>query len=494
MSAGLSRLAGERWQHFGVDDGLPVDYVSDVFFGSTGEHFVLTRAGLAVGADDRFRQPLVEAGLAEVADYYWSIVERPSGELVAASSRHFFERVDGRWERLDVDQRGVRYPALLRTKDGEILSLPQTLETAFVRLDPTGFVDVTERFPWTGDSVQQLAEAPDGAVWVVGGHVILRWDRAGLRGSVFEGVPQPMLVDGQGGLWFADGQRVLRRLGDEWTELSGACGRAVPDGQGGAWTATERTFVHWRSPGSVWHSVPLPGDLSIHSFAGVDAAGTPWAVGQDDDRFYALGLDGAEWRTTPIGPATLRVPRVACDPVERGLWVLAEEPVEPRPLRRVALAPADALELSLPAAILLAENIRVTRTTDGSVWLHGYFGLYRLPALDGSWELVHAVPRQHVQSLQEHAGSLWVVRVSTVGGRSGLSLLHDGRWSHRDLEVRRWVGWAPDGGPIFARGDRLYRMRPGRLDQEQVIDTHLRGLIEAVVVDGEGNLVGCGQR
>ena len=55
VAGGLTRHGDGTWTHFGARDGLPGDYVSDVFFDSAGAMYVLTRTGLAVRSGDRFR-------------------------------------------------------------------------------------------------------------------------------------------------------------------------------------------------------------------------------------------------------------------------------------------------------------------------------------------------------------------------------------------------------------------------------------------------------
>ena len=487
VEAGLSRLREERWTHFTAADGLPDDYVSNVAFDSVGTLFALTRAGLAeLGEDGRFRQPLVEARLQGADEYAWSLIELEPGRMLVASSNGFFERVAGSWVGMRTEGSN-RNRILLAAADGQVLGLPHGSQ-AFVSREGDQFVDATQRFPWKGESVQDLVEAPDGSVWAVGGRLLLRWDRRAELHSVYEDVPQPRLVDGEGAIWFADKKRVVRRLGDAWWTFPDAHGPIASDGDGGVWMANAAGAAHW-TPTGVQQAPPLMG-IDLTEIVGVDARGVLWVLGTEAEQWFALGLGDGEWHGTSLGSAANKKPRCSLDPIDGGLWVVFGKLAEPRRLVRLGVSAAEHLELSIPVEVHLAENTRAQRSADGSLWLFGYFGAYRRVALsaESAWERVLELSRQHVNTIADAGDSLWFVRLSTSGGHSGLSLLHEGVWTQRDLEVRRLVGWGRGGGPVFAQGSRLYRMQADSLASERVVPTYVEGMLQAVVDGGEQGL------
>ncbi len=487
VKAGLTGFKNGSWVHYGVEEGLPDDYVSDVFFESTGTMFVLTRSGLAQLEGQRFRQPLIEAGINGANEYVWSLVEPAPGELLLASSSTFFRRVGGTWSKHPGGIGKMRYPSLLQTRDGEIFGLGQSQITTFRRWDGKQFVSVTETFPWYGQGIQDLIEAPNGAVWCVGDHTILRWDRNGSSMKIYEGLPPPSLMDSEGGVLFANSELVMRVHEGEWYVFPGLRGPIVSDGEGGAWMTSDASVAHWSPDGAIRVAAALPANIRLQQLAGMDPQGTVWVVGDDESDWLVMGLSGEEWQVWPAGPRALPAPRVSCDPVDSGVWTSVEAPVSSTKLLRFQINQPETLEIALPDDFLNFSWTRARRTVDGKLWAYGFFGARYLDDLQStSWQMLDGLPNQHLSEFIQTEEALWFLRQSTTGGHSGFSHFANGKWTHRHGLPRQLVGLGTGGGPITARRDRLYLPNLESPLHELVIKTHSTEHITSAVEDQDG--------
>jgi ligand-binding sensor domain-containing protein/two-component sensor histidine kinase len=432
VPAGLTRYRDGTWKTWRAADGLPSDYVSDVYRDGQGRHWVMTRRGLALFDGDRLRRPLEEAGLPGSRDYIWSVVEDPEGRIVVTTTAWVFTRKNGRWQRLPSGPPRISHGQLTTTVDGAILSCSHEPAARFVEWKDDRFVPIwTSQLDASG-GVQHIDEAPDGAIWVAGPDLLARWERSGGEWRSFEDLPPPLLRDAEGGVWFADEDRVLRLIEDRWTDVPGAAGPLVGDGAGGIWMSTASGMARWRSDGLTRYAESTVGIESPHH-ALVDGAGNLWVLGGDASgpvRFARF--DGGTWTQHTLHGVepTERVAYSTADSRE-GVWCALRNS-ETDTYRVLRVTDAGSAEVPLPAAARRYWPPRLRPDHAGRLWLFGFFGLYEM-GLDvdsPEWQPITALPGKRVENVAARKDAVWFSYVGTTGGRGGVSRLLDGAWTH----------------------------------------------------------------
>lgn len=459
VDAGLTRLQDGEWRSWGEADGLPSDYVSDVFEAADGRRFVLTDSGLARFDGDGFALPLAQVVEGEGEDYVWSMVESERHGLLVSTTTSFFHERDGTWRRIPNEVRGLYLPKLCATSDGDILACHSGPTARFVRFDGEGFVPATEAVPNAGLGVEVLAEDPRGGVWVAGFDRILRWDRSRPRWQAFADLGTPRFVDVDGGAWFVrDDGRPLRRdeLGVE--EFDGT--EPLHRGAGGP------VWFHSPSGLSRWSS----GSLSHHSLAGtgldgtrlvcVDAGGAAWVAGRAPGGELALArLDGEPWsRVTLAGSDVGDEFGLSRPDPSGGVWQLLHHG-DGSPHRLFHIRSGEAREVELPDRVQMASSPRFAVDDDGRVWLHGFFGLLRMDREDGWWREIE-LPIPAVTEVAPLGEEVWLACRGHLGGGGALIRL---RGEEMEVFADRRGGFVggDDHRLLFASGSDLHLITAG---------------------------------
>jgi signal transduction histidine kinase len=432
VQSGLARYRDGEWKSWGASDGLPSDYVSDVFRDSHGRHFVLTREGLAEFDGDRLRRPIEEAGLEACRDYIWSMAESSDGQLVVNTNDTVCVREHGRWRAVPKKPRALGGGALTSTRDGAVLGFAQLANGTFMEWRKDRFVPIRTTSLETIEKVEYIGEAPDGSVWIAGVDLLVRWERAGGEWSRYDDLPPPKLRDVLGGVWFADRDRVLRRSGDQWSRIPDANSPLLSDRADGVWMHAPRELVRWSPAGLTRFSESEVG-LEAPRVVGVDGAGTVWAIDRGPDpRQRVSSFDGTSWKAqdlSNVGP-TERIVESSPD-ASRGMWFVLDD-VETDLYRLLYFDGATSREVTIPVETRRYWMPRVSADASGQLWLYGFAGLYtRSPgASDGAWLQITELPGRQVQELAMRGSEVWFSYRGTTGGSGGVSRLLDGEWQH----------------------------------------------------------------
>ena len=300
---GLVGFRGGEWTHFGYDDGLPSQYVTDFVRDSRGRGFVLTNAGVAQFDGDRLIRPLEDAGLP--AEHIWTLVERADGSLQGLAWKKSFEwdEVNGwRMEPWEVEE--LAHPELVVTRDGDLVTCTDWMEAQIVRLDGDELVPLSASFPGGSDGVRVVVEAPDGAIWAGGGNLLVRAQRLLGEWRSYPARGMPELRDERGRVWFEDWYdpvepvRVLDR--GQWTPVAGARGLMSVQPAQGVFYVTEEGFAVYREGDTAYHSLA---DMGVRSVGRVlyDADGHLWATARSDQGLTVIQHDGEVWHNRAQG-------------------------------------------------------------------------------------------------------------------------------------------------------------------------------------------------
>jgi len=443
IRSGLARYRAGSWDTWGSADGLPSDYVSDVFRDSRGEQFVLTRRGLAAFEGDRLRRPIEEAGLLECRDYIWSMVEGLEGQLLVTTADSICVRSNGRWQSFPKRLEQGRGGDLTVTRDGAVIGCTNERNGRILEWRDDRFVPIWTMPLDTQGKIEFIGEAPDGAIWIAGVNLLARWERLGGEWSSFDDLPRPRLRDAEEGIWFANPGRVLRLKDDRWTAFPGASSPLVEDRSGGVWMRSANNMVHWSPLGLERFTESEIGVLSPQ-VSGVDDAGRLWVAGEGPDGSpHVASFDGATWAShglNAVGP-TERIIHATPDGV-RGMWYVLDDS-ETDLFRLLRVGGANVVDVQLPEAARRYWIPHVRSDRSGRLWLFGVAGLYvtELEAGEGAWDEITELPGRQVLNLALRGNEVWFSYMGSTGGSGGVSRLLDGGWQHlssaaRDLTSR----------------------------------------------------------
>ena len=488
VSAGLTRYRDGSWKSWHVADGLPSDYVSDVFRDSSGSHFILTRRGLARFDEDSMERPIEQAGLQECRDYIWSMIETPDGRLVVSTNEWFCVRKDGRWHSLRNDAPRIVLGQFTVTRDGKVIACTSEPQARFTEWKGGRPVPIWGTQLDTRGGVQYIAEAPDGAIWVGGVNVLARWERLGGEWQSFDNLPNPRLRGHDGGVWFANRERVLRLKDDQWTSFPGASVPLIRDSSDGVWMRTKHGLAVSRlddltnfTEGTI--GVESPRDTRV------DAADGVWVIGRGrDGRDCAARYDGRTWTVRPLADIRPTETVVVGTPsADRGMWyVLNDSATE---LYRLLLVEAArVVEVPLPTAARRYLPPRVRADQSGRLWLFGWMGLYlmELDADSAEWQPIDELPGRQVTEVVELGDDLWISYMGTTGGSGGLSRLHDGAWTHFSIPARRLTSRDGDNTLFFTHPQGVSIVTPDSDGAPRLLTLPEPAWVESMVPDPRG--------
>lgn len=481
VDAGLTRLADGRWTTWRSADGLPSDYVSDVFEASDGRLFVLTNRGLALFSDGAFRAPLEEAGLWARPEYVWSMVESARHGLLVATRDHVYQEREDGWRRLENSAPLLYLPKLASTSAGEVLACHQEDgRTVFLAFDGEAFVPVTERLSRAGEGVELVREDPAGGIWAGGFDRLLRWNRSGPGWSESTGSGTPLGCDADGGLWLQLPGDRLARLGERREELDGS--RPVMfDPAGPVWyTAPGELRRHSRGEVRRFRTDGL--GLETPRLLCVDAAGALWAT-DGHDRSAGLVRVSADGRSrVALAPEPNEdLGDAAADP-DGGVWctLLGRGGGEHRLLFLGGDGPR---EVELPGRVQMTSAPVPHVDSDGQLWLLGFFGAYRLDRRGDAWTRFEDAPGM-VSGIAEVEGERWFVGPGHLSGHGGVVRATPRATTRLDLPRARLMGSGRER--FLVSGAEVRSIVPGLdgVPPAIVIPTHEQ--IHAVERDGTG--------
>jgi len=491
VPAGLTRYRDGGWKSWRVEDGLPSDYVSDVFRDGSGRHYVLTRSGLArFNEDGTLERPIEQAGLEQCRNYIWSMVETPGGELVVATEDWFCVLEDGRWHVVPNEDPRIMLSQLTRTRDGTILACTSEASATFAEWKNGRVVPI-----WTSGldargGTQYIVEAPDGAIWLGGQSLLARWDRGGGEWRSFDEKAIPRLRDADGGVWFAQNARVLRMHEDRWTHFPEASSPLVLDASDGVWMRVEGGLARWGVDGVRQFTESTVGLADVRRLR-IDGAGTLWVVGRcGDGRDCAASFDGGDWTAHGLGDIKPTESVVfGTSDVGSGVWyVLKDKAAEQYRLLRVDGTQVVDVPMPMPARRYWMPNVQADRSR--RLWLYGWMGLYRkeLDADAAEWQQVTELPGRRVVDVVELGDEVWFSYEGTTGGTGGLTRLRDGNWTHFPIVSQFFGSREADDTLFFTHSAGVSIVVPGSAGMPTQVALPEPAWITSIVPGPRGDL------
>ncbi|KAA3609525.1 MAG: response regulator [Planctomycetota bacterium] len=450
--AGLLRFQNGEWTHFAQDSGLPTHYVSSYFLSSDGERFALTAEGLAQWDGKRFFDPLEEAGLDKIRQYFWSMAEDLNGVLYAVTARKLYRRGARGWEPGIAIPEEVRNPRLVVAEDGAILTCGTGKTAAFWQIQDQRFAAVTDSFAGSDYFPEHLLESSDGSLWAVSSGYLLRWQRRNAEWTRMGFHGDPLGPGREGAFWFSSG----RLEGDgRWRPWASKDLRVLYRGKDQpVWARDMQRFYRWSDQTRQWKFLsPLPPGMFPNYRLQTAGQDQVWLSGSDDQHGLMLAAwTSAGWKTGPALPfqsGQQRLP-LAGDP-EGGWWWWI------RQSNRLILSRGN-LEgwQDVPPPPAWGANHPPTMfiEPDGTRWLFGFYGLFSQSKDASPWQRIEGLPGQHVFDLRICNGDLWVASTGITGGVGGISRrLPDGVWQHLELPLRRALGQDEFGHPVYESRD-----------------------------------------
>lgn len=287
IGSGLFRLAGDRLEHLGVEQGLPNGRVAAILRDREDSLWVSTNAGLVRLREAPFKSYGRQAGLAD--EYVRAVIEDAQGTSWVGTSDGLTRYRNGRFETLGPAS-GLPGRSILSLglgRDGVLWV--GTYYNGLAKLAGDRVVAVYgEEHGLPSNSVRAVIETPDGTVWVGTSRGLARIDAGGVRAfGLDEGLPRELVIamhqDAQGSIWVGTTKGMARvednRLISYDLSAYGGAHRVFgfAEEPGGAlWLATDRGLLRYLD-GRFDHLGAAQGLPYDSLFAVVDdAAGGLW--------------------------------------------------------------------------------------------------------------------------------------------------------------------------------------------------------------------------
>lgn len=205
IGSGLFRLAGDRLEHLGVEQGLPNGRVAAILRDREDSLWVSTNAGLVRLREAPFKSYGRQAGLAD--EYVRAVIEDHQGASWIGTSDGLTRVRGGRFETLGAAS-GLPGRSILSLGLGRGGALwVGTYYNGLAKLVGDRVVAVyDEERGLPSNSVRAVIESEDGTVWVGTSRGLARIDATGVRAfGLAEGLPRELVIamhqDAQGSIW-----------------------------------------------------------------------------------------------------------------------------------------------------------------------------------------------------------------------------------------------------------------------------------------------------
>jgi two-component sensor histidine kinase/PAS domain-containing protein len=496
VPGGISHYHGGRWTTHTPANGLPGDHVVDYFRDSTGRRFALTNNALLQKEGDRWVLPLAAAGLHR-GNHFWTAAESPTLGTVFSDRDGLYFLKDGRWRYVPGPSSTEEiFPYhLCVTRAGRLLTYcrqKDRIDHWLQEWDGGQFVALSgPRILWEG-WIGMVAEAPDGAVWVVGnGKLVLRCAAPGPGWVTYRNLPPPAVVDDLDQVWFPGRDALIRHGPKGWGRWESFRGQLVPNTGGAVLGWDPQRLTRWPKQGKQTFDARGSG-LARFEGCTADAAGNAWLHGPDPaGRPAAAVLKDGTWQPiAALGEPGDRV-RQGTPAPDGSVWYLMNRAGRGA-LDCVSLrADGKPVEPPVPVAASLADPEYVQLTVDraGGLWLRGFRQKLHTAPPGGTriWLPVTTPLGSDAILLYDLPNGVWAAFNGQLGGSWGLGCFRGGKWEAFPLRVQG-ASWLPGGGMAFYQYDALQIVPPGPGAVPHHLTLPRPGRINGVVGQRSGDL------
>ena len=464
---GLTSYKNGQWHPYTMADGLPSAYVANYFRDSKGRQYAATLAGLAVYENQRW-QP-VDVGAPDRKINWGSscFAETTAFGLMYSNGREVFLKGTGEWE---LQKSVVRHEhGICATRDGDILACADTSLgfRTFVSWGSNGWQNASAEFPVTPSYVEDIREAPDGAVWVVGFDCLMRWERRGSEWSEWSPAPLPEQVDDAGTVWFSRPrpelqiEKPLRYDKGKWEALEDDYSGWIVETNQSIWVWTTNSLWHHHNDTEDTYLAPNLGLSSIERTT-IDRSGAIFIAGlTTNDSLAVTALE--KNRSRPLALPKLENPVIHgdCGDPRSGVWYLLSEAGNRRhSVLQLQDGAARLFPIPAEAVGLFDRGIMVDRA--GTCWLFGDNGAVQLPAkASAKWEPLRGLPAKKILYLHERDDGLWFACHAGLGGANALAHLQNGRLTIHPTDVLLSASRSATGELLYGSKGKFYRVLNG---------------------------------
>jgi len=462
--AGLVSLHNGVWRAWREADGLASDYILNYFRDSSGRQFAMTLSGTVVRQDGAWRK-MGERDPGALP-HLLMMAEDGRGNLFFQREGDLWTLTGGEWKRV-----GNESQAITTDRDGTLTAVCRERSPTGLRIETwngKALVPVSSAFGCPPNArIYCIRQAPDGAFWVAGQGVLVRWEKETGSWRCFPSLPTPKLSDGAGRMWFASESNVVFHADGRFNRVPALKDLCAVDSRGRAWGAPRS--------GVGLAAVPLDGGpihfedtgVAVAAFNLGDSNGPLWAVGEDASGRAAISRrEGESWRALADPFLENKTTLNAVADGNGGFWWLAREAgsmeydlahITARGIERQTLLPARP-PLMYPGFAIAA----------GYQWLGGFAALYRRPLSANQWEKAQPAPRIRLSDMLPLNSEILFIAGGAEGGLSGCALFANGQWK---TEPGPFLNAFPgrDGTVILtSRGGLHLRRQRGTLDMDFV--------------------------
>jgi signal transduction histidine kinase/CheY-like chemotaxis protein len=510
---GLTRLQNGTWTRYGTSDGLPTNYVFEIFVASNGRVLAGTPKGVVEFDNERWK-PIHLPGSGLFAPR--AFTEDWAGRILITADSRIWQSEGNLWKPLTTrilraDQNGTWSPdpslqilhLASRDSEGRVLVLvgggetaPRSPDRFLAQLDGEYLRVVTPpigRRDWQW--VEHLTPTPAGGFWIVGQDLAMRWDRNGGEWQRLRKSLNTAAVDRRNRLWFhEDGE--LSRLDGSERVIWGEAGHAVvPDATGELWAwGMEDVVQNTGQPSIRWTSADT--GLPKPEFGVIDATNRLWlgGIGSAGSVLLSRHANG-RWSHEAI-PNTEGYKLLGLDSDRQGgVWAFAA-------LDRSAIlyrsnGQSNGL-VTVPDLDWLWEP-RMSTDLDGAPYIYRTTTVHKYEPGSGRFVAVNELNGWGQHAI--HVGGMFgLLMQSRLGGITGVALLRDGRWQisnvgwrEEELSASSLQHRSAPGSPlpiIAARNIHLVQVEDTRISRvrlpEPVVPWRVAGLLNGEIwVNGE---------
>jgi signal transduction histidine kinase/DNA-binding response OmpR family regulator len=446
---GLTRLRNGIWTRYGTADGLPTNYVFEIFVSSNGRVLAGTPKGVVEFDNERWKPiPLPGSGLFAPRAF----TEDWTGRILITADSRIWQSEGKLWKPLTTrilrsDQNGKWSPdpslqilhLASRDSEGRVLVLvgggekePRSPDRFLAQLDGENLRVVTPpigRRDWQW--VEHLTPTPEGGFWIVGQDLAMRWDRNGGEWQRLRKSLNTAAVDRRDRLWFHEDGQLSRLEGSERVIWGEAGQSVVPDADGELWAwglgdvvqNTGTPTIRWTSADT---GLPKP-ELGV-----IDTTNRLWLGGTSSNGTVRLSRHHkGRWSHEAI-PKSEGYKLLGLDSDRQGgVWAFAA-------LDRSAILyhsnGHSNRVVEVPDLDWLWEP-RMSTDLEGAPYIYRTTTVHKFEPGTGQFIRIHELPGWGQHAL--HVGGLFgFLMQSRLGGITGVALLREGRWQISNLGWR----------------------------------------------------------
>lgn len=435
-SGGLTSWKNGQWQRFTVTDGLPSEYVVNFFRDSSNRQWVVTKEGVARWDGSHWVVSL-KPGVGRDSFSSGCFAEIPGRALLFSAGVDVYSLSNTVWALQSTEPKtSYHQHGICTTQDRKILTSLTTSpgRKAIAEWSDAGWTRLSAEFDLLRGYNEDVREAPDGNIWVVGFESVVCWLRHS-QWEVFHQLPPPKFVEPSNRIWFgSDSLGILPALAPmrfdrgQWDRLEIAYDDLSVDAVGAVWGWSSNRVTRWAANGTSIFGESDTGLSNIQA-GRVGEAGAYWVIGLDRNGKLATArfLEGG-WLRFPTPHIEGKFLKSGLAASRDDFWILLRPAVETNAVI-LQVAAQGTTTIDVPREILspFHHGLHVSRDRS-ALWVYGDNGLYRRRSGTQGWEMIAGLPGSTVMSMVEREGEIWVGCNGATGGGVGLSRYREGQW------------------------------------------------------------------